>query len=479
MTLRYAFGRGLAASLLLSTLLAAPAEAQRWEEFKRRAGGAWGAVRDEVSLWPSMAYHFPSAYWETAKDGSQRDSLFRTGRAIGTKVKEEAEFAPQWLPSLPGAYIETAADGRQLSSLRGGVTGFTDRGSFGLARIDTQPYANTPEHRQAWDNGHTVGERTFDEMALTVGTAGLARGGSMALRQGQRGMNYARNGWNSYRGVRPPPGPSNSRFLHQQYLDDLARRQSLSRRPATREPLPTELQNMSTRNTRPGDIRFSQSTVEPNVLDIEGSMRTGGWQGDAIDVVRMPDGRLTALDNRRLLAAQNAGLDRVPVRVHSSRANMPQSWQSGGAFQREAGANTFGEAVRLRSGRQGVGFPGRGNFTQPSLAQGVPDAAGLYNGVRMPIRPTTPWTNAGAGAVMLDSMGRAAPNAGSAPFGFGGPQGPAAQPQGPGVFGIPQGPAGQPQGPAAPVSAPMGPPAESWLQSSAGPEQPAQDPMGF
>jgi len=37
-------------------------------------------------------------------------------------------------------------------------------------------------------------------------------------------------------------------------------------------------------------------------------MRANGWQGDAIDVVRMPDGKLTTLDNTRVLAADQAGI---------------------------------------------------------------------------------------------------------------------------------------------------------------------------
>ena len=55
-------------------------------------------------------------------------------------------------------------------------------------------------------------------------------------------------------------------------------------------------------------VRFSQSSVN-GVAEIEASMRANGWVGDAIDVVRMPDGGLTSLDNTRVLAAKRAGID--------------------------------------------------------------------------------------------------------------------------------------------------------------------------
>lgn len=40
-----------------------------------------------------------------------------------------------------------------------------------------------------------------------------------------------------------------------------------------------------------------------------------GWNGDPIDVVRMPDGKLTSFDNKRLAAANDAGID-VQARIH-------------------------------------------------------------------------------------------------------------------------------------------------------------------
>ena len=58
----------------------------------------------------------------------------------------------------------------------------------------------------------------------------------------------------------------------------------------------------------PNDIRFSQSSVNGSAEIVE-SMRNNGWAGDPIDVVRMPDGGLTTIDNTRVVAARQAGID--------------------------------------------------------------------------------------------------------------------------------------------------------------------------
>ena len=39
------------------------------------------------------------------------------------------------------------------------------------------------------------------------------------------------------------------------------------------------------------------------------SMKSDGWKGDPVDVVRMPDGKLTSIDNTRIAAAREAGID--------------------------------------------------------------------------------------------------------------------------------------------------------------------------
>lgn len=38
-------------------------------------------------------------------------------------------------------------------------------------------------------------------------------------------------------------------------------------------------------------------------------MKANGWKGDPIDVVKMSDGKLTTIDNTRVVAAREAGID--------------------------------------------------------------------------------------------------------------------------------------------------------------------------
>ena len=70
------------------------------------------------------------------------------------------------------------------------------------------------------------------------------------------------------------------------------------------------------------DIRFSQSSVN-GASEIIDSMKAKGWDGDPIDVVRMPDGNLTTIDNTRVLAARYAEID-VQANVHAFDAVLPQ-----------------------------------------------------------------------------------------------------------------------------------------------------------
>ena len=89
-------------------------------------------------------------------------------------------------------------------------------------------------------------------------------------------------------------------------------------------------------------IRFSQSNVRSSLPEIAQSMRANGWQGAPIDVVRMANGTLTAVDNTRLAAAN---LSRTPVQaiIRNFDEVFPAA-RAGGNLQ---GA-TWGEAVANR-----------------------------------------------------------------------------------------------------------------------------------
>lgn len=154
-------------------------------------------------------------------------------------------------------------------------------------------------------------------------------------------------------------------------------------------------------------IRFSQNTVSgPTYVQgrqiplpcLATQMRILGYRSEPIDVVTMPDGKLTSLDNRRLWAAQQAGLETIPARVHHWNEPAPKSWgrkrfkasreirQTDAALRMEGAelipqgrvARTFYEAVVIRGSRQrpreGERFPLAGSADQPRYTRERPMA---------------------------------------------------------------------------------------------------------
>ena len=78
-------------------------------------------------------------------------------------------------------------------------------------------------------------------------------------------------------------------------------------------------------------MRFSQKFVSYKKVDrdtgkpytyddLVNGMKKDGWKGDPVDVVRQPDGKLTSMDNARIRAAREAGID-VKARIRD--ANEP------------------------------------------------------------------------------------------------------------------------------------------------------------
>lgn len=84
-------------------------------------------------------------------------------------------------------------------------------------------------------------------------------------------------------------------------------------------------------------------------------MRTDGWVGDTIDVVRMSDGALTTLDNTRVLAASRAGIE-VEAVVHGFDDALAPEMIERFTTPRGYAPSTWGEAVTLRIGNQNRPF---------------------------------------------------------------------------------------------------------------------------
>ena len=168
----------------------------------------------------------------------------------------------------------------------------------------------------------------------------------------------------------------------------------------------------------PGGLKFSQKDVAPKtgdgkltVEELADSMKKEGWKGDPIEIVEMPDGSKVSLDNRRLLAAQDAGMKEIPVLYHSPAEPIPPAVaaerfmlkntirqlpdgtlvvggnKGGVVYAKGAVPKNYGEAALFRTANQGnlkggAGkFPLYGRYEQPSIRQPqIPEGGGSGGG---------------------------------------------------------------------------------------------------
>ena len=90
-------------------------------------------------------------------------------------------------------------------------------------------------------------------------------------------------------------------------------------------------------------INFSQSWVSPN--DYAAVMNQKGWFGDPLNVM-IRDGQMVSFDNRRLDAALENKVDKVPVNIVDEESPYPKSttgksWND--AFDERLGRNGLGK----------------------------------------------------------------------------------------------------------------------------------------
>ena len=105
----------------------------------------------------------------------------------------------------------------------------------------------------------------------------------------------------------------------------------------------------------PNEIRYSQTSVNDSGKIIE-SMKKNGWLGDPIDVVTMPDGKLTTLDNTRVVAARVAGI-KAEAREHGYSDPLPDRATAQRFTTPKGGIpSTWGQAVENRIGKQSSSF---------------------------------------------------------------------------------------------------------------------------
>jgi len=116
-------------------------------------------------------------------------------------------------------------------------------------------------------------------------------------------------------------------------------------------------------------IRFSQTSVNGS-QEIIDSMRKNGWVGDPVDVVTMPDGNLTTIDNTRVVAAQIVGI-KVKARVHAYDEHIDDPKTARRLSTKRGGIpNTWGEAATYRIAKQNRTFRNKypmGSYTMDRI----------------------------------------------------------------------------------------------------------------
>ena len=91
------------------------------------------------------------------------------------------------------------------------------------------------------------------------------------------------------------------------------------------------------RSANPNDVAFSQRTVNNNVADYTNDMKNNNWDWSKSGPVRVmwQGDRYVTYDNRRVMAAREAGVKNIPIEVVAPKAIRPgtkMTWEE--AFRR-------------------------------------------------------------------------------------------------------------------------------------------------
>jgi hypothetical protein len=153
----------------------------------------------------------------------------------------------------------------------------------------------------------------------------------------------------------------------------------------------------------PGRLKYTQKDVghmtgdkKLTIEELTESIKKE-WKGSAIDVVEFPDGSMSSLDNRRLLASELAAVKEIPVAYHSPNEPFPPARAAANEFEltdnirrlddgtlvvggtkgtiaypKGFRPTTFGEAVLVRTAKQknvrpGERFPLWGSYEKPRI----------------------------------------------------------------------------------------------------------------
>jgi hypothetical protein len=114
----------------------------------------------------------------------------------------------------------------------------------------------------------------------------------------------------------------------------------------------------------PNQVNFSQRTVSENVSQYTADMKAGNWDWEKSGPIRVmfDDGKLVTYDNRRLMAAQNAGVKDIPYELVNPNDIMPGSKKTWA----EAFEKRFNDSRNVKAGGA---VPRGGLKEQPQIAR--------------------------------------------------------------------------------------------------------------
>ncbi len=152
----------------------------------------------------------------------------------------------------------------------------------------------------------------------------------------------------------------------------------------------------------PENINFTQQSMGENYRDLVASFREKGWQGQPVDLVRTKDGQFISMDNRRIAAAREAGID-----VHAIIHELDEPLTSGKCAQYRIKdpktkdafePATWGEAIYNRLFQNGLTEPSGGInlIAAHHVPSTIPDAlletrkASLFNLYFLGLKPYSP-----------------------------------------------------------------------------------------
>ena len=296
---------------------------------------------------------------EQASAAAREENVILQG-AYGAPVIAAGSFAMGPLPALGAMGLGGAAGGGLEAGTQGleGLTGY---------RKDYDPGAIREHALQGAAAGPVVGPvgRAFPRVVVGLGAAaGVGTGAYEGLVNDNpvRGLTYAGAGAiplvgygriSRSQGTPSTTRPTSQEWWGAEYIDE-----------GVKFPTPR------TGTVDANSVRFSQNSVSYNKVDrvtgnaytydqLVESMRKEGWKGDPVDVVRMPDSRLTSLDNTRIRAAREAGIE-AQTRQHNADDRLSGEEIDRFTVPGKPRPLTWGQAIALRIDKQSGGF-GRKN----------------------------------------------------------------------------------------------------------------------